>query len=114
MNNIEIKVMTLNPSNNINPQIIFDQFYWRRSHKYFGIDTIQIGDVKEPIWWNRPIVTNKAVKKEADGLYSYNLPYIYTDRLFKSKYNLLVGEGSVPLMLLIKINPKWTPNQRAQ
>lgn len=112
MKDLEIKTMILNPSNNINPQIIYDQFYWRKTHNYFGLNTVQIGDVKEPIWWNRPIKSDSLVKKEADGLYSYNLPYIYTDRFFKSEYNLLVGEGTVPLMMMIKVDPNWTTTQR--
>jgi len=113
MDGVKIEIAELNPSKGVNPRIIYDQFRWRKTHEYSGPNTIQIGDVKEPIWWNRPIKTDRAVKKEPDGLYSYNLPYIYTDRLFKSEYNLLVGRGSVPIMLMLKIDEGWEPKQRA-
>ncbi len=112
MKELNIEIAVLNPSKGITPQIVKDQFHWRKTHEYFGLNTIAIGDVKEPIWWNRPIHTNILTKQEEDGLYSYDLPYIYTNRFFKSKYNVLVGEGTVPLMMMIKIDPNWTTKQR--
>ena len=101
---IDFKIQIMQPSKNITPQIVVDHFNWRKFNTYSGISTIQIGDVKEPIWWNRPLKSDTAVKLENDGIYSYNLPYIYNNLLYKSGYNLLVGEGSVPLMALIKMD----------
>ena len=109
---IDFKIQVMQPSKNITPQIVIDHFNWRKFNIYNGTSTIQIGDVKEPIWWNRPLKSDNAVKLENDGIYSYNLPYIYNNLLYKSGYNLLVGEGSVPLMALIKMNVNWSPKQR--
>ena len=113
MNNIEFKIFTLAPSKNITPQIVYDHFSWRKTHRYTGANTIQFGDVQEPIWWNRPLKSNQVIKKEADGLYSYNLPYMHEIMFFKSNYNLLVGKGTVPLIAHIKVNPNWNSSQKA-
>ena len=109
---IEIKVKQIAPSRNINPDIIYSHFNWRKNSIYKGKNTIQIGDVLEPIWWNRPLKSNTPIKKEANGIYSYNLPYIRRTPDFKTDYNILVGKGTVPIIMLLKVNYSWTPKQR--
>lgn len=109
---IDFKIQILSPSKQLTPQIIYDQYNWRQTHCYTGVSTIQLGDVKEPIWWNRPLKSDTAVKLEQDGLYSYNLPYINDHFFSKTSHNLLVGQGSVPLIVMIKMNTAWTIKQR--
>lgn len=112
MNNIKIKIEDINPSNNITPQILYDQFNWRKNHTYAGDSTITIINPLEPIWWNRPLSPDIMLKKESDGLYSYNLPYIHNYNLYKTNYNILVGRGTVALVLLVKIDNSWTQEQK--
>jgi len=107
MKDIEIKVFTLAPSKGITPDIIYQQFEWRKTCQFNGKEIIGIGDVQEPIWWNRPFKSDVLIKQEADSLYSYNLPFMYRRNSEKTKYNLLVNKNSVPLMIQIKINPNW-------
>jgi lipoate-protein ligase A len=65
--------------------------------------------MQEPIWWHRPINPDNLVKQEADGLYSYNLPLI--GQAFKAGYNILLNKNSIPIAIMIKMNPKWTAEQ---
>ena len=109
---VNYSVQKIQPSKNINPKILEDQFIWRKTFNYNGESTIQLGDVKEAVWWNRPLKSEQVVKLEPDGLYSYNLPYIQTTLLIKSEYNLVVGKGSIPLIAMIKMNSNWTAKQR--
>jgi hypothetical protein len=113
MKNFEFSILEVAPSQGINPQIIQDQFNWRRTLKWESNKSqIAFGDVKECFWWNRPIGPAHLVKQEADGLYSYNLPYIGPqNRLYKTGYNILVTPNTIPIVTHIKINPKWTNTQ---
>lgn len=108
---IDYKLFPIEPSKNTNPDIVYKHFEWRKTNIYIGNSTVQIGDVKEPIWWNRPLNSDTVVKLESDGLYSYNLPYLYRHADFKTGYNILVGKYSIPLIIQIKINQKWTAEQ---
>lgn len=112
-NNIEIKIFELAPSKGITPEIIKQHFNWRKTNKCLIENTIGIGDVKEPIWWNRPYQSDTIIKQEPDGLYSYNLPYIYRRNDYKTGYNLLVNKNSIPLMILIRVEPNWGFRQHA-
>lgn len=42
-------------------------------------------------------------REEEDGLWSYDLPYIYGKPSFKTGYNVLVNEGSVPVIMHIRL-----------
>ena len=108
----KIMIWPVSPSNNQNPSILYDQFIWRKSNKYNGESIIGIGDVKEPVWWNRPVTSNEVVKQESDGLYSYNLPYIYRRNDIKQYYNILVNKNSIPVIFMIKMQEHWTSAQR--
>lgn len=113
MKNFQFKILEVAPSKNINPQIIQDQFNWRKNLRWSSTESIiAFGDVKECLWWNRPLHPSTPVKQEEDGLYSYNLPYIGPmSRLYKTEYNILVTPNTIPIVAHIKINPRWTFNQ---
>lgn len=113
MNNFKFSILEVCPSKDVNPQIIKDQFKWRKDWKFNSeYNMIAFGDVKECFWWNRPVNPKELVKIEADGLYSYNLPYIGpTNRMYKTEYNILVTPNTIPIVTHIKINPKWTFEQ---
>ena len=115
MKDFKFAVLEVAPSKGITPQIILDQFQWRKDLK-FKSDTsmIAFGDVKECFWWNRPLTSAHLVKVEADGLCSYNLPFVGSnEKSYKTKYNILVTPNTIPIVTHIKINPKWTNAQIA-
>jgi len=103
MLNISYKIVPVAPSKDINPEIIQQHFNWRLHGTYTGENTVQAGDMQEPVWWNRPLYSNILVKQETDGLFSYNLPYIYRKEDFKTKYNILVNKNSIPLIIQLNI-----------
>jgi len=111
MKGIKFEIVTLAPSKNITPNIVKQHFNWRKTNNFNGSNIIAFGDVKEPIWWNRPYQSDVIVKQEADGLYSYNLPYIYRKNDIKTEYNLLVNKNSLPLIIQLKMNQNWTADQ---
>lgn len=116
MKDFKFAILEVAPSKGINPQIILDQFKWRKDF-IFNSETsmIAFGDVKECFWWNRPLHPAQLVKEETDGLYSYNLPYIGPiSKLYKTEYNILVTPNTIPIVTHIKINPSWTLNQVAR
>lgn len=108
---IKFEKYDLEPSKNITPDIIYQHFNWRNDKLVTCNNIVAFGNVKEPIWWNRPYQSDIVIKQEPDGLYSYNLPYIYRQNNIKTKYNLLVNKNSVPLLILIKLDKTWTAKQ---
>lgn len=116
MKNFKFSILEVAPSKGITPQILQDQFQWRKDLLWKSSESqIAFGDVKECFWWNRPLGPNALVKQEADGLYSYNLPYIGPqNKLYKTEYNILVTPNTIPIVAHIKINPKWTSAQIAR
>ena len=116
MKNFSFSIVEAAPSQGINPQIIQDQFKWRKSLIWESKESqIIFGDIKECFWWNRPLNPSYLVKQEKDGLYSYNLPYIGPrNKLYKTEYNILVTPNTIPIVTHIKINPKWTNAQIAR
>jgi hypothetical protein len=115
MKNFKFSILEVAPSKGITPQILQDQFQWRKDLLWKSSESqIAFGDVKECFWWNRPLGPNALVKQETDGLYSYNLPYIGPqNKLYKTEYNILVTPNTIPIVAHIKINPKWTFDQVA-
>lgn len=114
MKNITYLVAPMVPSKGINPEFIRLQFDWRNTGKYNGPSFIGIAEMEEPIWWNRPLESNTFVKKEADGIYSYNLPLAWQEKnmAWKANYNVLLNKFNVPVAGMIKINPAWTIKQK--
>ena len=112
MKNLKISVEKMAPSKHITPVVIKDQFEWRKTHLYNSkTNYITIIDIEEPVWWNRPADSLFLDKKEADGLWSYNLPFLGNREDFKVNYNLLLNKNSIPIANHIRINPEWTPKQ---
>lgn len=116
MKDFSFSILEVAPSTGINPQIIQDQFQWRKDLIWRSSESqIAFGDVKECFWWNRPLGPKSLVKQEEDGLYSYNLPYIGPpNKLYKTEYNILVTPNTIPIVTHIKLNPKWTQSQITQ
>lgn len=96
--------------------VFANQFIWRNTKKFVGDSEIVIMDNKENAWWNRPAESDTLCKKEADGLYSYNMPFLGLDAdrkdLYKTEYNVLVNLHSVPCVAHIKIDDTWTEEQK--
>lgn len=112
MKNIKFSVEKMNPSQGVTPEVIQEQFKWRKSRQWeSNINYITIIDIEEPVWWNRPSETTSMLKKEIDGLWSYNLPFLGNREDFKTKYNLLLNKNSIPVANHIKLNPDWTIEQ---
>ena len=51
------------------------------------------------------------IKQEADGIYSYNLPFIGPSTDFKTGYNLLLNKNSIPMGVHVKLQPGWDSRQ---
>lgn len=112
MFNININTKPLAPSKNEHANL-FNQYKWRTTKEFIGDNEIVIGDIKEAIWWNRPLTSNVFCKKESDGLYSYNFPFWQGERLaFKTEYNVLLNKNSIPIAVHIKIPDNWTDKQK--
>lgn len=113
--NIKVSKVILDPSieeHNILP----NQFIWRTKKKFVGENEVVIMDNKEAVWWNRPLTSEVLCKKEADGLYSYNLPFLSavaggTD-LYKTGYNILLNKNSIPCAVHVKLDDTWTEEQK--
>lgn len=110
MKDLEIFIAPMVPSKGINPKIMQDQFIFRKTGIYNGKSTIGIADMQEPIWWNRPLDSDSLVKKEVDGLCSYNMP-LAGGQAFKSAYNILLNKNSVPIAIQLLIDRNWTTEQ---
>lgn len=112
MKNLQLSIEQMAPSRGVTPQVITEQFNWRLNKQLKPEQNyITIIDIDEPVWWNRPASSNILVKQEADGLCSYNLPFLGNRADFKTGYNLLLNKNSIPIANHIKINPNWTPEQ---
>ena len=88
---MKIKINQINPTNGIIPEILKNQFHYRKYKEFVGKSEIVIADMKEATWWNRPLAenTNQLLKLEPDGLYSFNLPIAWTYDKWKSNYNVI-------------------------
>ena len=109
--NLKISQLSFEPSKGASPEILERQFIYRKNGEFVGDSEIVISDIKEPIWWNRPLESNKLLKQEKDGLYSYNLPFIDKKESFKTGYNILLGKNSLPIAVHIKFDDTWTSKQ---
>lgn len=112
MKNLKIYTAKMAPSKGITPQILQEQFEWRKSLIWKSLaNQIVIADIEEPVWWNRPLESDTFIKQESDGLWSYNLPIILRKAQYKTDYNVLLNKNSIPIALHIQINPLWTDAQ---
>ena len=103
-NKIKISRAIMNPSENISPEMLERQFVYRQTGKFIGESEIVLADIKEPVWWNRPLKSETLLKQESDGMFSYNLPYISHEESYKTGYNLLLGKNSLPIAVHLKID----------
>ena len=113
--NIKVSKVTLDPSKDEH-NILTNQFIWRTKKEFVGENEIVIMNNKEAVWWNRPLSSEVMCKKEEDGLYSYNLPFLNavaggTD-LYKTGYNILLNKNSIPCATHIKLDESWTEEQK--
>lgn len=113
--NIKVSKVILDPSKGEH-NILSNQFIWRTKKEFVGENEIVIMDNYNAVWWNRPLTSDILCKKESDGLYSYNLPFLNaltggTD-LYKTKYNILLNKNSVPCATHIKLDDTWTEEQK--
>lgn len=110
-NDLKICRVPLQPSAGEH-SILHNQFVWRTERRFIGENRIDIMDIKEPIWWNRPYTSEVFCKLEDDGMYSYNLPIASGENSFKTKYNYLLNRQSVPIALHIKLDDTWTDKDK--
>ncbi len=95
--------------------ILPSMFVWRTEKKFSGKNQIAVVDPQEASWWNRPLTSDVMCKKEEDGLYSYNLPFINkhrTNLLFKTNYNVLLNKNSVCCVVHLQLDDIWTAEQK--
>ena len=98
---MQVEIKTIEPSKNIWPEAIFNQYYFRKHKKFIGKSFIGIGDVKEAFWWNRPLPEEDrdCIQIEKDGLASLNLPLLNNFPNWKSKYNVLINTYNAPTIV---------------
>lgn len=98
---LKVKINPINPTNGIVPDILKNQFHYRKYKEFIGKSSVEIAEMKEATWWNRPLIedTNKLLKLESDGLYSFNLPIAFKYDKWKSNYNVLLNENNAPLAI---------------
>lgn len=108
MNNVIFTQKDLNPSKGITPELLENQFIFRKTGEFKEPSFVAIAQIKEPIWWNRPLEPESLVQLEQDGMYSYNMPYIGGVASYKNGYNLLLGTYCVPIAIQIKLDPTWS------
>ena len=110
MIDIKFKTAIMAPSESENPEILKKQFDWRNGIKYTGESEIVFADIKENVWWNRPLNSDVFVKQEEDGLWSYNLPLAWRQEsvAWKANYNVLLNKDNLPVAGMIKVNKHWT------
>ena len=110
MIDVKFKTAVMAPSKGETGEILKKQFDWRNGLKYTGESEIVFADIKENVWWNRPLNSDVFVKQEEDGLWSYNLQLAWRQEsvAWKANYNVLLNKGSLPVAGMIKINRHWT------
>ena len=110
MIDVKFKTAVMAPSKGETGEILKKQFDWRNGLKYEGENEIVFADIKENVWWNRPLNSDVFVKQEEDGLWSYNLPLAWRQEsaAWKANYNVLLNKDSLPVAGMIKINRHWT------
>lgn len=98
---MKIKINQINPTNGLIPDILKNQFHYRKYKEFIGKSEIVIADMKEATWWNRPLTenTDQLLKIESDGLYSFNLPIAWTYDKWKSNYNVILNENNTPVAI---------------
>ena len=102
-----IYVEDMHPTANKYPDIIENQFQFRKNNQFKGENVVAIADMGEAIWWNRPQVedTEAAWGVHTDGLPCCNLPiFLGKNKTWKSAYNVLLNKNNIPTVVQIKFN----------
>lgn len=113
MKDVKVYKVGLQPSQGKHWNLV-QQYLWRTTGKFEGDNEVYICDTLEPIWWNRPLVSEYMVKQEADGLWSYNLPLLDNIPRYKTNYNSLLARNTIAYSTHIKLDDSWTEEQRKQ
>lgn len=109
MKDIHIRKDVLSPSTD-HHSIIPWQYHWRKTGEFIGENSIAIMEPQEAVWWNRPLDSDQMCRQEADGLYSYNLPFLGDKDAYKTGYNILLAHHSIPLAIHVNVNG-WTVDE---
>lgn len=101
-----IYVEDMHPSINKFPDIIENQFQFRKYNKFTGENVIAIADMGEAIWWNRPqIEDTSAAWGWQDNIPCCNLPiFLGKNKVWKSNYNVLLNKNNIPTIIQLKFN----------
>ena len=113
MKDVKVYKVGLQPSQGKHWNLV-QQYLWRTTGIFEGDNEVYICDTLEPIWWNRPIVSEYFVKLEDDGLWSYNLPLLDNIPRYKTSYNSLLARNTIAYSTHIKLDDSWTEKQRKQ
>lgn len=108
-----IYVEDMHPSANKYPDIIENQFQFRKNKQFTGENVIAIADMGEAIWWNRPqIEDTEAAWGWTGEMPCCNLPiFLGKNKVWKSDYNVLLNKNNVPTIIQIKFNHELTSDE---
>lgn len=102
----KICIETMQPTQGKCPEIIENQFQFRKNNKFVGENLVVIGDMKEAVWWNRPqIEDTEAAWGEHKGMPCCNLPISFgKSKTWKSNYNILLNKNNIPTIVQLQFN----------
>lgn len=112
---IKVHITDLNPSNNISPEILKHQYTYRTTKNFVGKSEIAIGNMLEPIWWNRILpdkADNTLLKNASNGIYSYEFPLLDSIPKWKANYNILLNTNSMPVAIHINSATPFTVKEK--
>lgn len=108
-----IYVEDMHPTANKYPDIIENQFQFRKNNKFTGENVVVIADMGEAIWWNRPQIENTdAAWGWMGSMPCCNLPiFLGKNKVWKSDYNVLLNKNNIPTIIQIKFNHELTSEE---
>ena len=109
----KIIIEDLAPSQNKIPEVLNNQFQYRKTGDIVGENQIVIANMLEPIWWNRPLAKNttQLIGIEPDGLYSCNLPLFNPKLEWKAAYNVLLNKNNIPIATHLHFEEEFTETE---
>lgn len=101
---MKVTIQRVNPSKNIIPPVVYNQFHFRKFNEFKGKSEIGVGIIEEPFFWNRPLTENttELLKLEENNIYSFNLPFALTTQKWKSNYNIMINTYNAPVVMHLK------------
>ena len=111
-----IYVEEMFPTQNKYPDIIENQFQFRKNNKFTGENVVAIADMGEAIWWNRPqIEDTEAAWGWQDTIPCCNLPiFLGKNKTWKSDYNVLLNKNNIPTIVQLKFNHELSSTELTQ